>query len=443
MNHFVNSDWKSFPAFFHKTYKVLDVDKDLSDVTLVCDDGAVDAHKLILSTASMFFRTLLKKSQHGQPLIYLKGVRLTQLQKILDFIYYGQVIIAQDDLKEFIETAQDFEIKGIDNRSEPKIAIANPNKESTEEIFVIDAIEQETTVETIVPMSFAQDNLKEFINTDMYVEIESIKHGTKKARIDEVKSAEKSDDRTLVQLENKGLVEGESAFVKPIKELKEEIIIIDEEIPIDTTEKEISSPETQKHFKSENGEGVYKVNESKEKPEKEDRKMRLKNTIIKVGQTFASISEVKEAVECLSDATYCRFVCSSNCVENKTTIPKRRIKYDCSFGGRVKKSTSKGIRQCSSKYVGCPAFLQFNQLDDGRFLVIRGDLEHKEHEVSEKAYAKVKRKLTTDQEEAVKALLETDPSYAEIAEFLSDLTGKHYAKREARHIKIRLVGKLK
>ena len=75
--------------------------------------------------------------------------------------------------------------------------------------------------------------------------------------------------------------------------------------------------------------------------------------------------------------------------------------------------------------------------------MIRGDLEHKEHEVSEEAYAKVKRKLTTDQEEAVKALLETDPSYAEIAEFLSDLTGKHYAEKEARHIKSRLEGKLK
>ena len=55
----------------------------------------------------------------------------------------------------------------------------------------------------------------------------------------------------------------------------------------------------------------------------------------------------------------------------------------------------------------------------------------------------MRRKLSNDQEQAVTALLETNPSNAELAEFLSDLTGKQYSAKEATHIKNRLAIKNK
>ena len=41
---FTNHEWFNFPAYFHKTYRVIDIDKDVPDVTLACDD---DANKVI------------------------------------------------------------------------------------------------------------------------------------------------------------------------------------------------------------------------------------------------------------------------------------------------------------------------------------------------------------------------------------------------------------
>ena len=113
LEHFNNYGWSSYPSYLHKAYKVVDVDKDLHDVTHVCDDGAVDAHKIILYSGSMFFRVMLNKSKHQHPLLFMKGLKINHLQNILDFIYYGQVSVAQENLKEFIDIAKEFEIQGL------------------------------------------------------------------------------------------------------------------------------------------------------------------------------------------------------------------------------------------------------------------------------------------------------------------------------------------
>ena len=47
------------------------------DVTIVCDDDQIEAHKLMLSAASPFFQKILLRSENhvGRPLLYLKGTR--------------------------------------------------------------------------------------------------------------------------------------------------------------------------------------------------------------------------------------------------------------------------------------------------------------------------------------------------------------------------------
>ena len=54
-----------------KYFQILDVEKYIRDVTLVCIDGALDAHKLILTTASLFFRRALPQSKVEKSVIYL------------------------------------------------------------------------------------------------------------------------------------------------------------------------------------------------------------------------------------------------------------------------------------------------------------------------------------------------------------------------------------
>jgi hypothetical protein len=46
-----------------------------ADVTLACEDGQqVKAHKVILSSSSLFFKNILLKNLHPSPLILLAGI---------------------------------------------------------------------------------------------------------------------------------------------------------------------------------------------------------------------------------------------------------------------------------------------------------------------------------------------------------------------------------
>ena len=88
--------------------------KEFADVTLVSDDQVqTPAHKVVLSACSPVLRSLLTTNPHSHPLLYLRGVRQTELQAILQFIYFGETEIAANRFNDFISIATDLEIKEI------------------------------------------------------------------------------------------------------------------------------------------------------------------------------------------------------------------------------------------------------------------------------------------------------------------------------------------
>jgi len=87
--------------------------KDFFDVTLACDDEQIQAHKVILSACSPFFRNVLRRNPHQHPLLYLKGVKYTDLQSVLNFMYHGEVNVAQEELNSFLAVAEDLRVKGL------------------------------------------------------------------------------------------------------------------------------------------------------------------------------------------------------------------------------------------------------------------------------------------------------------------------------------------
>ena len=96
--------------------KFMSQEKNFCDVTLACDDNQqLDAHKIILSAGSQFFRDVLTNTKHPHPFIYLKGVRRADLQNIMDFLYHGEASIAHEELETFLETAKVLQILGIEN----------------------------------------------------------------------------------------------------------------------------------------------------------------------------------------------------------------------------------------------------------------------------------------------------------------------------------------
>ena len=75
---------------FNVMFQDLRTEKELFDVTLACDDGTIEAHKVVISASSSFFRNVFKKAKQPHPFIYLRGVDYQFLEALLDYIYTGK-----------------------------------------------------------------------------------------------------------------------------------------------------------------------------------------------------------------------------------------------------------------------------------------------------------------------------------------------------------------
>jgi len=105
--------WNDFESNISGAFRELREDKDFFDVTLACDDEQLQAHKVILSACSPFFRTILRRNKHEHPLLYLKGVKYVDLVSVLNFMYHGEVNVAQEELNSFLAVAEDLKVKGL------------------------------------------------------------------------------------------------------------------------------------------------------------------------------------------------------------------------------------------------------------------------------------------------------------------------------------------
>ena len=98
--------WNDFKENVNSAFGNLRDDKEFTDVTLVCEDGQqMEAHKVILASSSPFFEKILQKIKHPHPLLYLKGFQAKIFASILDFLYFGQANIYQENLDSFLAIA--------------------------------------------------------------------------------------------------------------------------------------------------------------------------------------------------------------------------------------------------------------------------------------------------------------------------------------------------
>ena len=113
--------WNDFQSNVTKSFEAFRNDEHLHDVTLVSDDqNQATAHKIVLSASSEYFNNIFKKNKISNPFLCLEGLSLTDLNNILDYIYYGEIQIYQEDLDRFLSMAQRFKIKGLVGADEVK-----------------------------------------------------------------------------------------------------------------------------------------------------------------------------------------------------------------------------------------------------------------------------------------------------------------------------------
>ena len=106
--------WNDFQTNVTKSFSKLRNEDDFFDVTLVSDDKQqVSAHKLVLSSCSDYFKSILRQSKHSHPLLCLEGISSSELNNVLDYIYNGEIQIFHENLERFLQIAERFQLEGL------------------------------------------------------------------------------------------------------------------------------------------------------------------------------------------------------------------------------------------------------------------------------------------------------------------------------------------
>ena len=130
--------WSDFESNTRSCFREERQASDFYDVTLLCEEEQIRAHRLVLSAGSSFFKEAFRMVNHPHPVIYLKGVKRKDIESVLDFLYYGEAKVPLEDLSTFFETTKDLKIKGIHEK-----VVGPINKESVtiiEDVVKIDNV---------------------------------------------------------------------------------------------------------------------------------------------------------------------------------------------------------------------------------------------------------------------------------------------------------------
>ncbi|XP_034121638.1 longitudinals lacking protein, isoforms A/B/D/L isoform X3 [Drosophila guanche] len=85
----------------------------LVDVTLAAEGRQLQAHKIVLSACSSYFQALFTTNPCQHPIVILKDVQYDDLKTMVDFMYYGEVNVSQEQLPHILKTAEMLKIKGL------------------------------------------------------------------------------------------------------------------------------------------------------------------------------------------------------------------------------------------------------------------------------------------------------------------------------------------
>lgn len=105
--------WNDFHTSILSSFRHLKDEEDFIDVTIACDGCSFTAHKVVLSACSPYFRSLLKANPCQHPIVILQDVREQDMEALLRFMYNGEVHIGQEQLPDFLKTAQTLQVRGL------------------------------------------------------------------------------------------------------------------------------------------------------------------------------------------------------------------------------------------------------------------------------------------------------------------------------------------
>ena len=106
--------WNDFQDNIKAAFGAFRSDSDFADVTLACEDGyQIEAHKVFLAATSPFFKSLLQRTKTFHPIVFMRGMKREDLDAIVDFLYYGEANVYQENLDTFLALAEELKLKGL------------------------------------------------------------------------------------------------------------------------------------------------------------------------------------------------------------------------------------------------------------------------------------------------------------------------------------------
>ncbi|XP_011164365.1 longitudinals lacking protein, isoforms H/M/V [Solenopsis invicta] len=106
--------WNNHRSNLLNVFDELLHNESFTDVTLAVDCGrTVQCHKIVLAACSTYFQTLFHDVPNQYPIIVLKDVKYSEIKAILEYMYRGEVNVAQDQLPGLLKVAQVLKVKGL------------------------------------------------------------------------------------------------------------------------------------------------------------------------------------------------------------------------------------------------------------------------------------------------------------------------------------------
>ncbi|XP_013180267.1 PREDICTED: protein jim lovell [Papilio xuthus] len=105
--------WNNHQAHLLRSFEALLHAETLVDVTLVCSERRVRAHKVLLGACSPLFRRIFSENPCKHPVIVLKDFQGWEVQAVVDFMYRGEVSVAQEQLGTVIRAGESLQVRGL------------------------------------------------------------------------------------------------------------------------------------------------------------------------------------------------------------------------------------------------------------------------------------------------------------------------------------------
>ncbi|UYV60569.1 hypothetical protein LAZ67_1001555 [Cordylochernes scorpioides] len=116
-------------------FKYLLSNEAFVDVTLACEGLSLKAHKMVLASCSPFFQSLFLENVCKHPIVILNGIKYVDLKSIIDFMYMGEINVAQEQMSSLLKAAETLKVIGLAEITNEAPATSKNNPETNHIYF--------------------------------------------------------------------------------------------------------------------------------------------------------------------------------------------------------------------------------------------------------------------------------------------------------------------